>query len=281
MISKKENMHLTKVDYFLIAFGLLLVFLTVLFIINPDLGYIFSFNVWTGQDPNATKFTLASALIASGIACFLGALVPFPVPYTLVISVAAYQLWEDPELRVISFILIVLTATLLNLFGDSFDYVIGWGAAKLKEMADDNKVKDMDKNNADLSVANSSDNADSEANSDNISEKSASDNRWARIIYSKPKLIPVIIFLFGLTPLPDSLLLMPLGVVKYKFWKTMFWSGLGKLLMMLTVALAGVIGFEWLLDMLGGSGGSWWTGMVVLYISYIIVIVMVKSDKEK
>lgn len=233
-----------KIDYFLIVFGVILVVITLLVILLPDeIGSLFSLEIWT--NPEST-FDLTSGLIAVSVACFIGALVPFPVPYVLVVSVVAFQLWNQPEIAFLSFILVVLVATVTNIIGDIFDYIIGLGAGKVKEKS-----------------------SEKESNPE-------AENRWAKIIYSKPKLIPYIIFLFGCTPLPDSLLLMPLGVVKYSFKKMVLWSTVGKFLMMFVVALAGVIGFNTLNDLLGGDDPIF--GLVILYLSYILVILMTKID---
>lgn len=253
-------MKLKRIDIFLIVFGVILIFLTILFAFKPDLGTIFSLSAWTGN--NGQVFTLSSGLIAISIACFFGALVPFPVPYTIVVSIVAYQYWALHDVRILYLILMLIVATLTNLFGDIFDYIIGFGAGKMM----DGKNKE-----ADATLKSESQQADVKSKN-----KSEYDNKWAKLIYSRPKLIPFVVFLFGATPLPDSLLLMPLGVVKYSLQKTMLWSGTGKFVMMLICAVAGIIGFNWLLDLLGSGGGSWITGMVILYISFLIVVVMTK-----
>ncbi len=41
---------------------------------------------------------------------------------------------------------------------------------------------------------------------------------------------PATIFLFALTPLPDDLLFIPLGVMRYPFWKAFIPALFGKML---------------------------------------------------
>lgn len=253
-------MKLKRIDIFLIVFGAILVFLTILFIFKPNLGSIFALSSWTGN--SGEIFTLSSGLIAVSIASFLGALVPFPVPYTIIVSIVAYQYWALPHVAILYLLLMLIVATLTNLFGDMFDYIIGFGAGKM-----------MDGKNKDEAISKPLESQQIELKNQNESENN---NKWTKLIYSRSKLIPFIIFLFGATPLPDSLLLMPLGVVKYSVKKTMLWSGTGKFVMMLISAIAGIIGFSWLLDLLGSGGGSWITGMVILYISFLIVVLMTK-----
>jgi uncharacterized membrane protein YdjX (TVP38/TMEM64 family) len=42
------------------------------------------------------------------------------------------------------------------------------------------------------------------------------------------KRAPVYIFLFALTPLPDDILFLPLGIMKYPFWKCIIPAWIGK-----------------------------------------------------
>ncbi|MHA1728839.1 MAG: VTT domain-containing protein [Promethearchaeota archaeon] len=244
---------LERIDYFLIILGLILLSLPFIFNLNPDLGTLLSLNMWTGE---SISFNLGSGLIAVSVACFLGALVPFPVPYVLVVSIVAFQLWET-EIAVLSVILVITISTITNMIGDLLDYFIGLGAGKLKESS---------KNAT---------NAEKKKESPKQS-KSNEENRWAKIIYSRPKLIPYVVFLFGCTPLPDSLLLMPLGVVKYDFKKMILWSTIGKFIMMTVVSIFGILGFNALLALFGGD--NWIFGIVILYLSYLMIVVMIKFD---
>jgi membrane protein YqaA with SNARE-associated domain len=104
-------------------------------------------------------------------------------------------------------------------------------------------------------------------------------SKWGNLILKKPRAIPFVIFLFALTPLPDSLLLVPLGMVKYSFKKTLFYMYCGKVGMMVIVAIAGIIGFQFLLDLLG-SEGSWITGMLLMYLVWLIMTLMIKINPK-
>jgi membrane protein YqaA with SNARE-associated domain len=251
-----KSKKLKKIDYFLIIFGLVLLILTVILIFNPELGGFLTLERWTSS---AETTDLLGGLVAVSIACVLGAIVPVPIPYIIVVAIVAFNLWTIPftVLNILYFIIIVLVSTITNLIGDALDYIIGLGARKLKESSAES-IK-VNKNNQKKS-----------------NEQKGEENRWARIIYSKPKLIPYIIFLFGCTPLPDSLLLMPLGVVKYDIKKTMLWSAVGKLLMMLVVSIVGIVSLSTIESLFGGE--NWIVGMAVLWASYFLIILMVKID---
>lgn len=92
--------------------------------------------------------------------------------------------------------------------------------------------------------------------------------------------LPVAIFLFAFTPLPDDLLIIPLGILKYKVYKVFIPSLLGKLIMCFTLAYLGKIGADVILLIFGEAGS--WIGSVILFILFIIVIIiMFKIDWEK
>ena len=87
------------------------------------------------------------------------------------------------------------------------------------------------------------------------------------------------IFLFALTPLPDDLLFIPLGIMRYRFVKAFIPAFLGKMLMCFILAYSGHLSVE-VIKVVFGEGG--WLGVVVTSAFLIIVIVAIlKIDWEK
>ena len=87
------------------------------------------------------------------------------------------------------------------------------------------------------------------------------------------------IFLFALTPLPDDLLFIPLGVMRYPFLKAFVPALLGKTLMTFILAYSGQQSIELIVAVFGESG---WVGTVITAVLLIVVIVaMIKIDWEK
>jgi membrane protein YqaA with SNARE-associated domain len=87
------------------------------------------------------------------------------------------------------------------------------------------------------------------------------------------------IFLFALTPLPDDLLFIPLGIMRYKFLKAFIPCFLGKLLMSYILAYSGKHSIEFIRNILGEGG---WVGVILTTaILMIIVFGMFKIDWEK
>ena len=90
---------------------------------------------------------------------------------------------------------------------------------------------------------------------------------------------PVTIFLFALTPLPDDLLFIPLGVMRYPFFRAFIPALLGKILMTFILAYSGQQSIEFIQSLFGGSG---WIGIVFTIVLIIVVIIaMIKIDWEQ
>ena len=90
---------------------------------------------------------------------------------------------------------------------------------------------------------------------------------------------PVTIFLFALTPLPDDLLFIPLGVMRYPFLKAFVPALLGKMLMTFVLAYSGQQSIDLIMSLFGEAG---WIGTVVTTALLILVIVaMIRIDWEK
>lgn len=46
--------------------------------------------------------------------------------------------------------------------------------------------------------------------------------------------------------------------------------------MMVVAAAAGAYALEWLLDLLGGHGGSWVSGVLLLYLSWLVAFLVTR-----
>jgi membrane protein YqaA with SNARE-associated domain len=59
------------------------------------------------------------------------------------------------------------------------------------------------------------------------------------IAEGRPKLVPTLLFIFGALPLPDDLILIPLGIIRYPVWKVITPTLLGKIVAALAITLTG------------------------------------------
>jgi membrane protein YqaA with SNARE-associated domain len=91
---------------------------------------------------------------------------------------------------------------------------------------------------------------------------------------------PLAIFAFAMTPLPDDLLFIPLGILKYKLHKAFIPAIIGKTLMIFILVYFGDIFGNALLSGLGEGGNLF--GIAITSIVLIIVIVAIyRIDWEK
>lgn len=235
-----------KIDWFLLIFLLILIILTPIILLNPNFAEYFNVSNWFGSE-NYENFNYWAAIGFLMVVSVLGALVPIPIPYIIpaALFASAYyrsEIITNPVLKIIG---IVFLAALGNSIGDFLDYIIGNGAGHA-----------MSKDQPDLT------------------------DKWSQRILKKPKAIPWIIVIFGLTPLPDSLLLVPLGLVKYPVKKTLLWMYVGKVGMFAIVVIAGIFGIEPILNLLGegGSDSGAYVGIALLFLMWLIVFLMAKWD---
>jgi membrane protein YqaA with SNARE-associated domain len=95
---------------------------------------------------------------------------------------------------------------------------------------------------------------------------------------------PIAIFIFALTPLPDDLLFIPLGVMRYSLLRAFIPAVLGKFFSNLIIAYSGRLSLEIVSILFGveGEGTSLLAGTIIgIALLVIVFIVMFKLDWEK
>ena len=95
---------------------------------------------------------------------------------------------------------------------------------------------------------------------------------------------PIIIFIFALTPLPDDLLFIPLGVMRYKILHAFVPALLGKFVSNLIIAYAGRLSIGIIRDIFGaeGEGMSFLIGTILAVVLLLVAfVIMFKVDWEK
>lgn len=94
----------------------------------------------------------------------------------------------------------------------------------------------------------------------------------------------IVIFVFALTPLPDDLLFIPLGVMRYSIIKAFIPALIGKICMNLIVVYSGRLSIGFIRSIFGVEG-DWVSaiiGMVLALVLFVVVfVVMFKVDWEK
>ncbi len=109
------------------------------------------------------------------------------------------------------------------------------------------------------------------------------DERYGDKLETAKKLVQnygmTIIFLFAVLPLPDDLLLIPLGMIRYDLKKAITAMFLGKLVMCTAVAYAGRYSYSIIKDIF--ASGGWFGGIASTIMLAIVVYVLLKVDWNK
>ena len=174
-----------------------------------------------------------TGLIITFWVCVIGNLLPFPTPYTWVVCYSSQPFMINIFIPlIVSFI-----ASLGCLAGELIGYIIGRGSAEII----------------------------SETRTENL-------KKLQQYLVNHPKLAPLLIFIFGLTPLSDDILIIPLGLIRYSVKKTIFFCWLGKFGLMLIFAYNLVN----ICNLIGGE--SWILSIISLYVLVIMIYIFLRVD---
>jgi membrane protein YqaA with SNARE-associated domain len=103
-----------------------------------------------------------------------------------------------------------------------------------------------------------------------------------KVLLRYKKVWPLLIFFFALTPLPDDLLFVPLGLVHFNFVRAFIPCLLGKLVMFYVLVAGGRYIGDLAREIVGGEGDvSLMFTLATIVIFAVIVVVMAKIDWEK
>lgn len=191
------------------SFYLIIIIYILLFLFIPQIQ-----NVIIKLRENLTLITEGTnyywaLLISLGI-CFLGsASIGFPIPFPFVIfslsnsillryttsgltitqTMASGGFWFE-------IIGITIIGGLGSALGEVTGYAVGYGTKKIAEERHSELLNNVD--------------------------------GFRKLILENQSRTPLYIFLFAITPLPDDILFLPLGMIKYPFWKCIIPGWLGK-----------------------------------------------------
>ncbi len=168
----------------------------------------------------AYNFFLEASLVlgypGAFIISFLGnATILFPFPYIGVPFILGGIIDEVTSAFVFNPWIIGLVAGFGAMLGEMTSYLIGYGGGQLIDQEQRNGFKEF--------------------------------------IESHPKATPLIIWFLAVTPIPDDILILPLGAAKYSWWRVAIPQFIGKTMFMMAIAWAGRIGLEFIGSLFGGT----------------------------
>lgn len=91
----------------------------------------------------------------------------------------------------------------------------------------------------------------------------------------------IAIFIFALTPLPDDLLFIPLGIMHYSFFKAFIPCILGKITMGLILAYGGRLSIGIIKTIYGSEENGAGITIISTILLIAIIVIMLKVDWEK
>jgi len=93
-----------------------------------------------------------------------------------------------------------------------------------------------------------------------------------------------LIFIFSLTPLPDDLLFIPLGVMRYSMIRAFIPALIGKFVMNLIIAYSGRFSLQ-IIGEIFGVESNWFSALIGMVLAIVllmaVLIIMFKVDWEK
>ena len=78
-------------------------------------------------------------------------------------------------------------------------------------------------------------------------------NGFRDFVQKYPRATPFALWFLAVTPIPDDVLLVPLGAAKYPMWRVFVPQLIGKTMFLTAIAFAGRIGMDWIGMLLGGT----------------------------
>lgn len=100
-------------------------------------------------------------------------------------------------------------------------------------------------------------------------------NGFKEFIKSHPRATPIVLWFLAATPIPDDILIVPLGAARYSWWKVAIPQFIGKTMFMMTIAWAGRIGLEFVGTLFGGTDPLGLLSRVIEVVALLLVIVSI------
>lgn len=110
-------------------------------------------------------------------------------------------------------------------------------------------------------------------------------NGFREYVQQRPSMIPLMVWFLAATPIPDDLLIVPLGVARYSRWRVFIPLLIGKAVFLTAIAWAGRLGLVWVESVfLSGDPGSL-SSISLRAVGFLLIIlalyVIVRVDWSK
>lgn len=99
-------------------------------------------------------------------------------------------------------------------------------------------------------------------------------NGFLQIVEKYPRATPLVLWFLAATPIPDDVVIIPLGIARYPFWKVFIPQLIGKIMFLSGVAWAGRFSLEWIENLILGNPTSPISKSIEVFV-LLLVIVMI------
>lgn len=98
---------------------------------------------------------------------------------------------------------------------------------------------------------------------------------FKRYVDSHPRATPFVVWFLAATPIPDDVLVVPLGAARYSWWKVALAQLLGKSMFLMGIAWSGRIGLDFVGSLLGNTNPLSIISRIIEVSSVLLVIVAI------
>ena len=103
-------------------------------------------------------------------------------------------------------------------------------------------------------------------------------NGFRYFIERYPRTTPLVIWFLAVTPIPDDILIVPLGAAKYPWWKVFIPGFIGKTMLLTGITWGGRFGLDWIESIVMSSVGNVYSlsieilGLLLLVLTFYLLI---------
>ncbi len=97
-------------------------------------------------------------------------------------------------------------------------------------------------------------------------------NGFREYVQQRPSMTPLIVWFLAATPIPDDLLIVPLGVARYSWWRVFVPLLIGKAVFLTAIAWAGRLGLVWVESVFLGGDPSSLSSISLEAIGFLLIV---------
>ena len=98
---------------------------------------------------------------------------------------------------------------------------------------------------------------------------------FAKMAEEHPRLTPLLLWFLAVTPLPDDVLIIPLGLSKYSWWKVVIPQFIGKMMFLTAIAWAGRLSLDLVDAFVTGTSSGGIVGRTIDTLSLFAVLLII------